>query len=149
MAAEVPTIPLLTPYKLGKFNLSHRCAPCKVFFFFFYFFSSYFCLFLRSELSLYVMGFVRFLVSIMLWVLFYLPIILFVFLVAIIIILFVKNPSFCICSSVRALLIGVCLCFFFVTSSLISMFRKREKKGVCKNLFPFTIKSVLLLERGH
>uniref|UniRef100_A0A7N2RA88 Uncharacterized protein n=1 Tax=Quercus lobata TaxID=97700 RepID=A0A7N2RA88_QUELO len=24
MAAEAPTIPLLTPYKLGKFNLSHR-----------------------------------------------------------------------------------------------------------------------------
>ncbi|XP_065632943.1 12-oxophytodienoate reductase 1-like [Quercus suber] len=25
MAAEAVTIPLLTPYKLGKFNLSHRC----------------------------------------------------------------------------------------------------------------------------
>ena len=24
MAAEAPTIPLLTPYKLGRFNLSHR-----------------------------------------------------------------------------------------------------------------------------
>nr|XP_023883658.1 12-oxophytodienoate reductase 2-like [Quercus suber]POE71332.1 12-oxophytodienoate reductase 2 [Quercus suber] len=24
MAAKAPTIPLLTPYKLGKFNLSHR-----------------------------------------------------------------------------------------------------------------------------
>ncbi|XP_062027416.1 12-oxophytodienoate reductase 1-like isoform X1 [Rosa rugosa] len=25
MSAQAPTIPLLTPYKLGKFNLSHRC----------------------------------------------------------------------------------------------------------------------------
>ena len=32
MAAEAPTIALLTPYKLGKFNLSHRYTntPCKI-----------------------------------------------------------------------------------------------------------------------
>ena len=36
MAAEAATIPLLTPYKLGKFNLSRRYTntPCKVLFLF-------------------------------------------------------------------------------------------------------------------
>ena len=52
MAAEAATIPLLTPYKLGKFNLSHRYAIhfCKFFIFL------AFVILRWSELSIYVMG---------------------------------------------------------------------------------------------
>jgi hypothetical protein len=140
MAAKVPTIPLLTPYKLGKFNLSHMCAPFKLFFFFFFFFCFPFLLW--SDILTY---------DYMSWVLF-------VFWLQscygyyFVHSGFARNRCFwkspagndSICSSVWALLIGVCLCGLLLhedqcVSSLISMFHSVRRKVFVKSLFLFNL----------